>query len=96
MRRSIWPVRELVSGLLRSEAELITEDTRVYLRDVYDHAVQAIDAAETLRELTTSLMDLYLSTVGQRTNDVMRVLCSSTPTPEPGTAPRPWAPERPR
>jgi magnesium transporter len=73
-RRSIWPVRELASGLLRSESELITADTRIYLRDVYDHAVQAIDAAETLRELTTSLMDLYLSTVGQRTNEVMRVL----------------------
>lgn len=74
LRRAIWPQREAINSLIRDEGPLVGETVRMYLRDCYDHAVQVIDVTETYRELTGTLMDLYLSAVSQRTNDVMKVL----------------------
>jgi magnesium transporter len=74
VRRAVWPLRESIGVLARGEIALIGTDARVYLRDVHDHAVQAIDTVETLREVLSSAMDLYLSAVSNRMNEVMKVL----------------------
>ncbi len=74
VRRSVWPLRDMLSQLLRMENSRIGEETKVFLRDVYDHAVQVLDTVETLRDLSSGLTDLYVSSVGQRTNEVMKVL----------------------
>lgn len=74
IRRAVWPLRDVMSQLLRSDHPWITSDTKVFFRDVYDHAVQSLDTVETLRDLASGLTDLYLSAVGQRQNEVMKVL----------------------
>ncbi len=74
VRRAVWPLRELTNSLARTESELIHESTQVYLRDVYDHTVQVIDTAETLRDVVSGLMDLYMSSVSNRMNEIMKVL----------------------
>jgi magnesium transporter len=74
LRRAAWPEREVVSTLERQETPLIGRETRVFLRDCYDHAVQILDMTETYRELASSLLELYLSTVSNRMNEVMKVL----------------------
>jgi magnesium transporter len=74
MRRGIWPQREAVNALIRDEDPLIADTVRVYLRDCYDHCVQIMDGIETYRELAGGLMDVYLSSVGNRQNEVMKVL----------------------
>jgi len=74
LRRAIWPQRELVNALLREHAELISATTQVYLRDCYDHAVQLMDVVETYREIASALVDVYLSSVSARLNEVMKVL----------------------
>lgn len=74
LRRAVWPQREAVSSLIRDENPLVSAQVRIYLRDCYDHAVQVIDVTETFRELASNLMDIYLSAVSQRTNEVMKVL----------------------
>jgi magnesium transporter len=74
LRRSIWPLREELASLARDDIGAFSRPVRVYVRDTYDHAVQAVDIVETYRELTQSLMDVYLSSVSQRTNEVMKVL----------------------
>ena len=74
LRRAIWPQRESINSLLRGEIELIGEQTRLYLRDCYDHVVQIIDAVETYRELASGLLDAYQSAVSNRMNEVMKVL----------------------
>ena len=74
LRRAVWPQREAVNALIRDENPLVSPQVRVYLRDCYDHAVQVIDVTETFRELASNLMDIYLSAVSQRTNEVMKVL----------------------
>ncbi|QDU26514.1 Magnesium transport protein CorA [Anatilimnocola aggregata] len=74
LRRAIWPMREAVASLTRDASELITDDTRVYLRDCYDHIVQIVDLVETYRELTADLRDLYMSALSNRINETMRVL----------------------
>lgn len=74
IRRAIWPLREVTNALVRDENEMITPHTRVYLRDCYDHAVRLIDITETYRELGSDLMDVYLSSVSNRLNEVMKVL----------------------
>jgi len=74
VRRAVWPLREVIGSMYRTESELVTDDTRVFLRDVHDHAVQVIDAAETLRELAAGVMDLHMSAVSNRMNEVMKVL----------------------
>lgn len=74
LRRALWPTREAVAMLSREEHALVAADTRVWLRDCYDHVVQLIDLAETDREVCADLMDLYLSSVSNRLNSVMKVL----------------------
>ena len=74
VRRAIWPLRDLTNALIRTESELIEARTEIYLRDVYDHSVQVMDTSETLRDVTSGLMDLYLSSVSNRMNEVMKVL----------------------
>jgi magnesium transporter len=74
MRRTAWPQREMVNRLLRSEDALVEHGTRVYLRDVADHLSMIVDVVETYREMVIGLMDLYLSTVSNRMNEVMKVL----------------------
>jgi magnesium transporter len=74
LRRIAWSTREAVNALMRDESGLIAAETRIYLRDLYDHAVQVLDMLETYRELATGQVDLYLSMIGQKTNEVMKVL----------------------
>jgi magnesium transporter len=74
LRRAIWPHREALSLLARESTPVFTAQTRVYLRDCYDHVVQLIDLIETYRELTADLRDLHMSAVSNRINETMRVL----------------------
>lgn len=74
MRRAIWPAREGVGLLVRGDSLLVHPETRVYLRDAYDHLVQLIDMLENYRELGSDLMDIYLSSQSHRLNEVMKVL----------------------
>jgi magnesium transporter len=74
LRRSVWPLRELISGLERSETELVTEGIGIYLRDVYDHTIQVIDTVESYRDMVSGMLDIYMSSVSNRMNEVMKVL----------------------
>jgi magnesium transporter len=74
LRRAVWPQREAVAQLMREDNGLVTPAVRQYLRDCHDHAVQIADVIETYREFAGNLMDMYLSGLGQRTNEVMKVL----------------------
>ncbi|MHC4850466.1 MAG: magnesium/cobalt transporter CorA [Planctomycetota bacterium] len=74
LRRIIWSMRELFNSVLRDPTPLIGEETRLYFRDCYDHAVQLVDVTENYRELATGLMDVYLSSTGNRMNEIMKVL----------------------
>ncbi len=74
VRRVVWPVREVLSGLGRKESPLIKETTEIYLRDVYDHSVQVMDTIEVYREMLSGMLDIYLSSVSNRLNSVMKVL----------------------
>ncbi len=74
LRKTIWPMRELVAGLLRGESALIREGVMVYLRDVYDHVIQVIDTVETFRDLLAGTLDTYMSSVSNKMNEVMKVL----------------------
>lgn len=74
LRRAIWPQRDAIYTLVREKSPLISEPVQVYLRDCYDHAVQVIDMVETYRELASSLMDVYLSSVNNRLGEVMKTL----------------------
>lgn len=74
MRRAWWPQREVIAALMRDEERLLSDTTRLYLRDCHDHAVIVVDFVETYREMASSLLDTYLSAVNQRMNDIMKVL----------------------
>jgi len=74
LRKSVWPLRELVSGLQRSESDLISEPTEIYLRDVYDHTIQVIDTVESFRDMVSGMLDTYLSSISNKMNVVMKVL----------------------
>jgi magnesium transporter len=74
LRRVIWPMREVVATLQREPHECVSDTTRVYLRDLYDHVIQMIDIVETYRELASDLTDTYMSSVSNRMNEVMKVL----------------------
>ncbi len=74
LRRFVWPERDVVNSLLHGTSEFVHPETKVYLRDLYDHSVQIMDLIESYRDVATSLMDMYLSSVGLRTNEIMRVL----------------------
>lgn len=74
LRRAIWPHREALGLLIRERHAQVSDETRVYLRDVYDHVVQLIDLVEVYRELAMDLRDFYMSAVSNRINETMRVL----------------------
>jgi magnesium transporter len=78
MRKAVWPLREVLSHLEHGGTSLLASDTLPYFRDVYDHAIQILDTIETYREMLTSLMDVYLSSIANRTNEVMKVLTMIT------------------
>ena len=73
-RKAVWPLREVVSWLSREETSLVRSDIQPFLRDLHDHTIQVIDQVETLRDLLSGLLDLYLSAVSNRMNEVMKVL----------------------
>ena len=74
LRKSVWPLREVVGALVRGEPSLFGESITVYLRDVYDHSIQVIDTIETFRDMVSGMLDIYLSSVSNRMNEVMKVL----------------------
>jgi magnesium transporter len=74
LRKSVWPLREVISRLERGGSQLIKEGTVIYFRDVYDHTIQVIDAIETFRDMLSGMLDIYLSSVSNRMNEVMKVL----------------------
>jgi magnesium transporter len=74
LRKAVWPLREVIGSLERGEPPLVKETTRVYLRDVYDHTIQVIDTIETFRDMVAGMLDIYLSSVSNRLNSVMKVL----------------------
>jgi magnesium transporter len=73
LRRAVWPLREVIGGLQR-DATLITPAVQPFLRDLYDHTIQIIDTVETYRDIITGLLDLYLSSISNRMNEIMKVL----------------------
>ncbi len=74
LRKAVWPLREVVSIFSRSDSEIVQESTRIYLRDVYDHTIQVIDTVESYRDMVSGMLDIYLSSVSNRMNAVMKVL----------------------
>ncbi|MBW4471964.1 MAG: magnesium/cobalt transporter CorA [Stenomitos rutilans HA7619-LM2] len=74
LRRAIWPQRDAINALIRDGSDLISHDVHIYLRDCYDHAIQVLDMVETYRELAASLMDVYLSSVSNKMNEIMKLL----------------------
>jgi magnesium transporter len=74
LRRALWPQREVISRMIQHDAELVDATMRPYFSDCYDHAVQVIDLIETYREMLSGMLDIYLSSVSNRMNDIMRVL----------------------
>lgn len=74
LRKSVWPLRELLTRLERDGSGLIQPETRLFLRDVYDHAIEVIDTVETIRDLISGMLDVYLTNVSNRMNEVMKVL----------------------
>jgi magnesium transporter len=74
LRKSVWPLREVISGLEKSDSDLIHPATKIFLRDIYDHTIQIIDTIETYREMLSGMLDIYLSSISNRMNQVMKVL----------------------
>lgn len=74
LRKAVWPLREVIGTMERGESFLISAATRLYLRDVYDHTIQVIDAIETSRDMLSGMLDLYLSGISNRMNEIMKFL----------------------
>lgn len=74
LRKSVWPLREAISKMQRLDSPLISEATKIYLRDVYDHTIQVIENIETFRDMSASLLETYLSSLSNRLNEIMKVL----------------------
>ncbi len=74
LRKSVWPLREVLGAILRDESRLVTEETKIFLRDVYDHTIHVIDTVETYRDITAGMLDTYLTAVNNRMSEVMKVL----------------------
>jgi magnesium transporter len=74
LRKAVWPLREVIGMLMRGESSLMQDSLKIYLRDVYDHTIQVIDTIETLRDMVSGMLDIYLSSVSNRLNAVMKVL----------------------
>jgi magnesium transporter len=73
-RRAVWPVRDMVNNLARTESALVSDPTRVFLLDVHDHMIRIIDSVIVIRDVIGGVLELYLSTIANRTNEVMKVL----------------------
>ncbi|MCX9083702.1 MAG: magnesium/cobalt transporter CorA [Candidatus Methanoperedens sp.] len=74
LRKSVWPLREVVNNTLRGGSKLIHESTLIYLRDVYDHTIEIIDMIEGLRDMVSRMFDIYLSSISNKMNEIMKVL----------------------
>lgn len=74
MKRAVWPLREVINQLLRDEIPYVQESSYKYFRDVYDHSIQIIETIESMRDIVSGLFDIYLSSISQRMNQVMKVL----------------------
>jgi magnesium transporter len=74
LHKAVWPLREVVGSLQRRDSELVQDSTVIYLRDLYDHTIQVVDTLETLRDMLSGMLDIYLSSVSNRLNEVMKVL----------------------
>lgn len=74
LRKAVWPLREVINALQRGESKLISKQTLIYLRDIYDHTIQVIDSVETFRDMVSGLLDVYLSSISNKMNEVMKVL----------------------
>jgi magnesium transporter len=74
LRKSVWPLREVINGLQKSDSHFMNSSVKLYLRDVYDHTIQVIETVETIRDMLGGMLDIYLSSVSNRMNEVMKVL----------------------
>ena len=74
LRKSVWPLREVINSLEREESKLIKDSTHIYLRDLYDHTIQTIDTIETFRDMLSGMLDIYMSSVSNKMNEIMKVL----------------------
>jgi len=74
LRKSVWPMRDVIVGLQRGDYKNIKKSTSLYLRDVYDHTIQVAETLETFRDMTSTMLDLYLSSISNKMNEVMKVL----------------------
>lgn len=74
LRKAVWPMREVISQFRRLECPLVKDETKVYMHDVYDHTIQAIDTIESFRDISAGMLDVYLSIISQRMNEIMKVL----------------------
>jgi magnesium transporter len=74
LRKQIWPIREMINSLVKGESSLINESTSLFFRDIYDHTIQIIDTIESYRDILAGMLDIYLSTLSNKMNEVMKVL----------------------
>ena len=74
LRKSVWPLREVINSLLRDESKLIKETTDIFTRDLYDHTIQVIDTIETYRDMISGMLDVFMSSVSNKMNEIMKVL----------------------
>ena len=74
LRRAAWPERDKINDMIRTESPLITANDKLYLRDAYDHCIQVMDLIESYKEITSSIVDMYLSLISNRMNEIMKVL----------------------
>ncbi|MDR3552205.1 MAG: CorA family divalent cation transporter, partial [Clostridia bacterium] len=74
LRKSVYPLRELIGGLVNSDSALLSQEIRIYLHDVYDHLIQIVDSIETYQDILSNMLDTYLSSISNRTNDTMKIL----------------------
>lgn len=74
LRKSVWPLREVINRLEKNEIQFITQSVKLYLRDVYDHTIQVIETVETIRDMLGGMLDIYLSSISNKMNEVMKVL----------------------
>ncbi|RPI18772.1 MAG: magnesium/cobalt transporter CorA [Ignavibacteriae bacterium] len=74
LRKSVWPLREVIASMEREETGLIKQQTQIYIRDIYDHTIHVIDTIETYRDMLSGMLDIYLSSISNRLNEVMKVL----------------------
>jgi magnesium transporter len=74
LRKSVWPLREVINNLQKNESKLIKKTTIIFLRDIYDHTIQVMDTVETYRDMISGLLDIYMSSISNKMNEVMKVL----------------------